>query len=231
MQLILPHLYTFSGLGIGRVYLVEDPDGLTLIDTGLASAASRILDQVDAMDRRPSDIRRILITHGHPDHVGALPELKDLTGAEVFASHKDRALIEGREPIPTAPLERLSAVQQLMARPGTVLPGVPVDVELEEGDSLPFFGGLRVLFTPGHSHGHLSFWQPARRVLFCGDVVMRLPNLQLPFAAYTVDMLENRRSLQRLAGLNPAVVCFGHGAPLTQRAAEQLRAFAAKTRS
>ena len=99
---------------------------------------------------------------------------------------------------------------------------------VEAGEVLPVLGGLQVLFTPGHSPGHVSYWQPAQGVLFCGDVVMRVPTLRPPIAAFTVDMAENQRSLKRLVDLAPRVVCFGHGQPLTDNTAERLRAYARK---
>jgi glyoxylase-like metal-dependent hydrolase (beta-lactamase superfamily II) len=227
MQRILPQLYTFTGLLIGRVYLVEDPDGLTIIDAGLDSAAGKVVKQLEASGRKASDVKRILITHGHPAHVGGLPGLKAATGARVLASAEDRAAIEGREPVERVPAEKLSGPAKMMRPPRTVLKGTEVDQEIGEGDTLPVFGGLRVLHTPGHSLGHLAFWQPEKRVLFSGDVVFRLPWLRPPFAAFTVDMAQNDRSLKRLVDLEPAVVCFGHGQPLTE-AADKLRAYARK---
>jgi len=105
----------------------------------------------------------------------------------------------------------------------------PVRRDVQGGDTLSeVLGGLQVIFTPGHAPGHICFWQPDRRLLFCGDVVMCLPRLRLPFAAFTVDMEENKRSIKKIAELEAEVVCFGHGQPLTRNAAAQLRAFAAK---
>ncbi len=228
MRDIAPRLSTFEGLVMGRVYLIEDPDGLTIVDAGLELAAPRILRQLEALGRRPSDVKRILVTHGHPDHVGGLPELRARTGAQVLAHAKDRAAIEGREPIPRVEADRVGGVGRLMRPQETTLKGTPVDQVVDEGDVLPVLGGLHVLFTPGHSPGHVSYWQPQQGVLFCGDVIMRLPNLRPPIAAFTVDMAENQRSLKRLVDLAPRVVCFGHGHPLTEGTAERLRAYAGK---
>ena len=88
-------------------------------------------------------------------------------------------------------------------------------------------GGLRVISTPGHSPGHSSFWQPGRRLVFCGDVmVRRLVRLRLPFAAVTVTEDENKRSIRKLAGLDTATMCFGHGTPLVRNTALIVRDFA-----
>lgn len=227
MKQIIPGLYTFTGLILGRVYAIEDPDGLTIIDAGMPIAAARVCRQIEAAGRKRTDVKRILITHGHADHIGGLPALAKATGAPVWAASIERPVIEGREPPATPPKERLRGVSRLMAAPPALQPGTPVDREIGEGDVLSdVMGGLHVLHTPGHAPGHLAFWQPERRVLFCGDVMMNLAGVRLPFRAYTVDMEEDIRSIQRLAALEAATVCFGHGPPLTRNTAARITSFA-----
>lgn len=229
MQQILPGLYTFTGLLVGRVYLIDDPDGATLIDTSIAPSAHKILRQLAAAGRAPGSIRRILVTHAHPDHVGGLPVLKQATGAQVIASGAERPVVEGRAPIAQPRRETLRGAARLFLPPATTLPGVQVDREIADGEQLPeVMGGLQALATPGHAPGHMAFWQPERRVLFCGDVLFNMPRLRLPYAPLTVDMPENCRSVGALARLDPLVVCFGHGRPLMHNATEALRAFASR---
>jgi glyoxylase-like metal-dependent hydrolase (beta-lactamase superfamily II) len=230
MKAILPGFYTFTGLVVGRVYMSEDPDGITIIDTGLELAADRILNQLSAAGRKPTDVKRILITHAHPDHIGGLPKLKAATGAEVICSVGERPVVEGKIPIPRLPPEGMPGIWRLMPMKPQTVKGTPVDRELMEGDVLPeVMGGLHVISTPGHAPDHISFWQPERKLVIIGDVMMRLfGRILLPIAAFTVDMDEDKRSVAKLAGYDARVVCFGHGAPITQNAAEVIRAFARK---
>jgi glyoxylase-like metal-dependent hydrolase (beta-lactamase superfamily II) len=209
MQQISPGVYAFSGLMMGRVYALAGADGLTLIDAGLGLAAGKVLKQLPAQGHRPSDVKRILITHAHPDHVGGLAKLQAATGAQVMAHSLEWPLLVRQ----VSALSRTTAVRR----------------EVQGGETLAeVLDGLQVIFTPGHAPGHVCFWQPDRRLLFCGDVLMRLPRLRLPFAAFTVDMAENKRSIKKIAELGAEVVCFGHGQPLMHDAASQMRAFAAK---
>jgi glyoxylase-like metal-dependent hydrolase (beta-lactamase superfamily II) len=228
MKQIAPKLHYFTGLIVGRVYLVEDDDGLTIIDTGLSLAPKRIIKQLEQAGHKPSDVKRILITHAHPDHVGGLPKLVELTGAQVWASDIEQPIIEGEMPIPRPDRKSVPFPAKLMVPPKVTLKPVKVDRVLRDADIIPeVMGGLHVLLTPGHAPGHIAFWQPERRLLFCGDVIFNLLDRRtLPLRGATVNMDENRRSVARLATLNPDIVCFGHGPPLTEDATRKLRRFA-----
>jgi glyoxylase-like metal-dependent hydrolase (beta-lactamase superfamily II) len=229
MKQVIPGVYTFGGLLVGRVYLIEDPDGLTLIDASISLAASRIAAQIEALGHPLADVKRILITHAHPDHVGAMPRLKQLTGAQVIVPAGERDVAEGIAPIARPHSAKPGLIErQTTARP-VFLPGTHVDRTVSDEDTLPeVLGGLIAVSSPGHSPDHMAYWQPQRRILFCGDVMMNWFGLTLPLAAFTVDMDQDRRSVGKLARLEPSTVCFGHGQPLVRDTMVRLKAFAAK---
>lgn len=235
MHEIVAGVFTFTGLWVGRVYAIQDADGLTLIDAGLPQAAARILAQLSAAGYQPSDVKRILVTHAHSDHVGGLPALQARTGAAVIASSIEAPVVEGRAPQHYAPLDQLGPLDRLLRAgqtTGAALPGTPVSRVLEDGDRLPeVMGGLQAVLTPGHTPGHTAFWQPERRVLFCGDALMHFFRLSGPFRAFSSDLAAVGRSIRKVADLQPEVVCFGHGAPLLRDAPQTLREFAARFRA
>lgn len=229
MKPIMPGVYMLTGMIVGRVYLIEDADGLTLIDASIPPSASAILKQIASLGRRPGDLKRVLITHAHPDHIGALPAIKQATGAQVIASSVERPVIEGKMPVPRVPREQLSGLLKYMRPPETTPKPTPVDREVNGGEVLAeVMGGLHVVSTPGHAPGHVSFWQPDKRLLFCGDVIFNAPSLRLPFSILTVDMKTNIQSVGRLAELDASTICFGHGQPMTQNTAQRIREFARK---
>ena len=100
-------------------------------------------------------------------------------------------------------------------------PGHKVDRPLNEGDEV---AGFKVLDTPGHSKGHVSYWRESDRVLILGDVLNNMdvftgiPGLRQPKNMLTPDPDRNRESIRRLGELEPSLVCFGHGAPLRDTA-------------
>lgn len=232
MQQIAEGVYTFTGLLAGRVYALADGDGLALVDAGTSFAAPRILRQLGAAGYRPSDVRRILITHAHADHVGGLPALHAATGAPVYASLRERPVIQDGAPVRPPPPEKIHPLWRPMMRRPQTMPSTPVAHLLADGDRLDVLDGLEVIATPGHAPGHVAFWQPARRLLIAGDVMMHLfGKLRLPIGSFTSDMDENIRSLTRLAALEPETVLFGHGQPILHGAAAAVHALERRARA
>ncbi len=221
MKQIVPGLYTFENLIVGRAYLIVDPDGLTVIDASIPPSTGAILRQISASGHKVTDVKRILLTHAHPDHVGGLAELRRQSGGELITSEVEKQYAQGEARVPVGK-GRIKA-------PSTLNKGITVDRTVREGDVIAAFGGLQVVATPGHAPGHVSFWQPERKVLFTGDAMMYLlGGLRLPLAMATPDMPEAKRSIQRLAELPVEIACFGHGTPMTGNTAAKIRAFAAR---
>jgi glyoxylase-like metal-dependent hydrolase (beta-lactamase superfamily II) len=165
------------------------------------------------------------LTHAHADHQGASHEVCQRLGLPLWCGERDAEAVEDgriRDRMPKHP------INDLIAR---VFPGPPHPVarRLKEGDHV---AGFQVLDVPGHSAGHIAFWRESDRALICGDVLTNidtitgLPGLHEPKTFFTPDPARNRESAVRLAELEPALVCFGHGAPLRNPA--KLSAFAAK---
>ena len=118
--------------------MIEDADGLTIIDTSLAFAPKRILKQLAGLGYAPVDVKRILITHAHPDHVGGLNELQKATGAEVYASSLERGVISGWA---TGcglghPKRKLQDIVEFLPLPKATFPSTPVARVLHDGDVL-----------------------------------------------------------------------------------------------
>ncbi len=219
MQQIMPQVFTFTGLIMGRVYILQDADGLTIVDTSISNAGDKILAQIQQAGHKLTDIKRILITHAHPDHIGCLPKLQQATGAEVWCHTLEKPVVEGQQAIVRPPSG--------LRPPAVQFAPVPVTRTINDNEILPILCGLQVIFTPGHAPGHCSFWHPERRFLITGDVVFHFFNrITLPLAMLTADMDEDKRSVKKILALKPDHLLFGHGNPVVGQAHVKLETFA-----
>ena len=217
MRELAPGVFGLRGLPPDaiNVYLVGD----VLVDAGTRWARRRILRQL-----RGRTVRAHALTHAHPDHQGASHAVCAELGIPLWCGERDaRAMEEGL----VAQSQKPGLVNRLQDLFWTGPPH-PVARRLREGDEV---AGFEVLDVPGHSPGHVALWRASDRVLVAGDVLNGMDvrtgrrGLREPLPVFTPDPVENRRSIRRLAALDPALVLFGHGPPLRDPGA--LRAFAA----
>lgn len=212
-------------VGSVNAFLLDDDQGLTLIDAGFPGKEGVILDAIRLMGRQPEDVHRILVTHAHPDHIGSLAALRQATGATVWVHPMDRAIVEsgtGFRPLTPAPglLNRVLA-RIFAGRVHRVEP-TPVDATYEDGDVLPAAGGLTVIHAPGHCAGQVAFlWRAHGGVLLAGDACAN--TMGLGWSIGYEDLDAGRQSLSRLAGLDYEVACFGHGKAILTKASDRMR--------
>lgn len=220
---ILPGIHLIPGI-VANPYLAVEDNGLTLIDTGLAGSDAKILAYIRNLGRAPGDLKRILITHADRDHIGSLPALLRQTGARVYTSAIEaEAIAHGH---PSRPLKRQGARAVLFGLMATFSPQAAssVDEVVADGQMLPILGGLRVLATPGHTPGHLSFFSERLGVLFVGDsLVSEAGGLRGSTGWNTWDQAQADASVRRQAALAPRIVCPGHG-PVAMDAARKFPA-------
>lgn len=214
-----------DGVRGSAVYLVEDGDGLTVIDTGLSGATEKVLQAVAGLGRKPADVRQIVVTHCHGDHTGSLAELAERSGAQVCVHAADAPMVRGEQRMPPMKAPGVVAIvlRPLLERMTPAPRPWRVDRELQDGDEV---GGLGVVHTPGHTPGHIALHMSSKRVLFAGDALFNVLGLRPPPGIFTADAIRARESIRKLAGLEFDIVCFGHGRALTREAAARLRRFA-----
>ncbi len=195
-----------------NLYLILEPEGLTLIDTGMPKAGAKlVLETLQNLGRKPSDLKRILITHADPDHTGSVQALKAATGASVYASrHDGEKMALG---LPGRPGKGIVGVLTKYLMPAAA--PQTADVLLEDGQELPVLGGLKAIFTPGHTPGHVSYFSSSRKILFAGDSLNTMGGkLQFMAGPFTDDFVAGQNSVRIQAALGAEVVCCGHGAPM-----------------
>lgn len=194
-----------------NAFLVEAEDGFTLVDVGWAGAPRAILRTIAELGRKPSDIKRVVITHAHPDHVQGAYDLRELTGAPFLIHEAERSwLANGR--VPGA--GRSGAAGRLLDRlPKLHWRPLSAEQSLVDGD-LVEASGLRIIHTPGHSPGHVVLLHEPSRTLLTGDAVFHRGELGLGPAALAADPALRTGSLARIPR-DLEAVGFAHGAALT----------------
>ncbi len=219
MKEVAPDLWQLRGFppdGI-NVYLAGD----VLIDAATRRAGKRILGQVGG---RP--LSMLALTHVHPDHQGAAKEICEKRDIPLACHADDVDAMEGRRPVQERDGEAF--LNRMIRR---YWEGPPHDVGrvLNEGDEV---AGFRVIHAPGHARGEVIYFRESDRVAIAGDVINTvhiwtgIPGIHEPPGIFTLDPVENRRSIRKLLDLRPSVICVGHGRPL--RDLSKLERFAAK---
>ncbi len=187
-----------------NIYLMGD----VLVDAGAKFARRRILRQL-----RGRTVVAHALTHAHPDHQGASHDVCEALGIPLWCGEADAPAAEDPRLI-VAGLPQNWVTRSLA--PLFMGPAHPVSRWLHEGDEV---AGFTVIETPGHSVGHVSYWRASDRVLVIGDVLSNIniftgiPGLYEPQRIFTIDPARNRESARKLARLEPALICFGHGPP------------------
>ncbi len=219
-----------------NAFLVVGEDGLVLVDSGLAGRKDTILGALAGTGRQPADLKHILITHHHFDHIGSLADLKEATGAKCYVHPADGRVVRGEAPRPGPKpmglLSRLLLPIVVRLGPPEVDP-MKVDREVQDGEELPLAGGIKAVHTPGHTAGHLSFLLPSRKLLFVGDAAGNLlgqlgPPFGVLLGTHTEDVAQAKESIRKLAGLEFDIACFGHGRVLKGEANLKFRRLAEK---
>jgi glyoxylase-like metal-dependent hydrolase (beta-lactamase superfamily II) len=229
LEEIVPFVYALPGSYV-NVFLIAEENGLTVIDSGLKGSDRKIVRTIRELGRKPEEIRTLLITHHHADHVGSLAALLASSGAAAWAHPLDTPIIAGEKPRPHAnpasifgriagPLiERLPQNNPPPARPNH---------DATDGAVVPVAGGMQVIHTPGHTMGHVSYLMPGHGgVLFAGDAAGHVfGRLGKPALIFTEDMAAAKESIRKLAALEFDAACFGHGGVLKGKASVEFRRY------
>jgi glyoxylase-like metal-dependent hydrolase (beta-lactamase superfamily II) len=185
-----------------NVYLV----GNVMIDAGRTWDTGRIRKQTAGRD-----LSLLALTHVHPDHQGAAKTVCTERGIPLACHEDDVDAMEGRRPVQEAAPNDLR--NKLILR---LWQGPPHEVgrPFKDGDEI---AGFRVIHAPGHQRGEVIFWRESDRVAICGDVIRNmsyattLAGVREPPEIFTYDVSENRRSIRKLADLDPQLTLPGHG--------------------
>jgi len=207
-------------------YFVEDASGVTIVDAALPATWMHVRRVLTAIGRTPHEVRALVLTHAHFDHLGFARRIRDEWGVPVYAHLADHDIAAHpyryahENPRSIYPILHPRAVVPLaaMVRAGALaVPGLDEVIEIEPGAELDVPGSPRVVFSPGHTFGHCALHIASADALLCGDAVVTFNpytagyGAQIVSGAATADSEQALVSLEVLAATGARLVLPGHG--------------------
>lgn len=202
-----------------NVYFIEDGDGVVQFDAGTKG----MVRAARAAGEELGGVKRVVLGHAHADHRGTAPYI----GAPVQCHPDEVADAESDDPVDSyMDLSELPLLRARIAYPLLLRRwdggAVKIDGTVEEGDEV---AGFRVIDFPGHARGQIGLWRESDRLALVSDVVYLIDSVRLgkplppgeasvPHPAWAWDHAKAKKSLRKLAALDPAIVGAGHGEPL-----------------
>jgi glyoxylase-like metal-dependent hydrolase (beta-lactamase superfamily II) len=215
--------------------LLWDDEVAVLIDTGMPGQLEQIRKAMNKEGVPFERLKFIIITHQDLDHIGSLPELSAcLPYVEVYAHDLDKPYIEGNLPLIKTDPSQMSK-EQWDALPDSMKylyqnpPKSIIHQTLQGGEYLPISGGIQVIFTPGHTPGHISLYHTSSKTLVAGDaMVVSNGRLRGPIPQTTLDLETATKSLERFLDFDiDHVICY-HGGLIEIKEKKQLEEIASK---
>jgi len=213
-----------------NVYVIEGTDGHILVDAGWDSqeALWALQEGLKAANLKLRDIKKLVVTHVHPDHYGLSAKIKQICGAEVAMHRVDVDLILPRYKDCAALLKRVGEMLRQNGVPENELPQLQdaslwmnkyvtadlPEIKLEDGDTISNDScELEVLWTPGHSPGHICLYERERKFILSGDHVLYDTTPHVGFNPHSGDnpLSDYIAALGKLARLKVHFALPGHG--------------------
>lgn len=177
----------------GPVYIIADTDAITLIDIGFPSDAKSIIRYIEnTLKRDKSQVKLIVITHSHIDHVSGVDYLLKTVNARIAAHVNAKKYLTGKKALPFTSLSSYlgflvflikngfprPSVPDIFAMPWAGIPGIrkgiksEVQIWLAQGQAIPDLPGWEVFHTPGHTDDGICLYHAADKILFSGDTII-----------------------------------------------------------
>ncbi|WCM62652.1 MBL fold metallo-hydrolase [Paenibacillus polymyxa] len=230
-QLLILKVPIESFFGKTTIYpvLLKDEDGLTLIDTGMLGQLEPLRKAISDVGEDISRLKRIILTHQDIDHIGNVHALLDLLPNTALLAHKDDVpYMTGERPFVKLTSERIKQMDIVFRQQAEDmirrLPDLRFAHILDDGEHLPYGGGIQIIHTPGHTPGHISLYVPAQKLLLAVDE-LRVVEGELvgPAESATPDMPLALKSLDKLTVLDVEKVLCYHGGYYDQNVQARLQ--------
>lgn len=217
---IIQGVHQVDGVNANSYLVIQKDGSLTLIDTGTSTGGKKILDYIKTnLSKQPSDLKTIVLTHSHIDHVRGVLAIKKATGAKVAIHEMDADYISGKKkpPSPKGAMGFIFRIVSVFFRSPTFEP----DAKLKESDKIE---DLVVLHTPGHTPGSISLYDKERKLIFVGDAITnRGGKLSGSPRRFNADLQEANKSIGKISTFDFEVLLSGHGDPVKSGGTQKVK--------
>ncbi|MDA4111857.1 MAG: MBL fold metallo-hydrolase [Thaumarchaeota archaeon] len=218
---IMPGVHQIEGVNANSYLILENDGSLTLIDAGTSTGGKKILEYVKTtLSKQPTDLKILVVTHAHIDHIRGASAIKKSTGAKVMIHEQDADFLSGKKKLPP-PRGAVGFIFRLFSVFFRSSPVEP-DVRLKENDKIG--SSLTVFHTPGHTPGSITLYDQKRKLVFVGDAITnRGAKLQGSIKQFSSDLHMADRSVEKISSLDFETLLSGHGDPLRSGGAQKVR--------
>ncbi|MEU6973749.1 MBL fold metallo-hydrolase [Kitasatospora aureofaciens] len=223
-------------------YLVDTGPALLLVDAGLPAHWDGLRTALRDLGRPVTDIAAVLVTHGHPDHVGVAEQVRAASGAEIWVHESDAPILTEPRRLNKVWTPERSLLGYAVRRPNSLraplhlarggalrIPPVRSLHTFTHDRQLDLPGAPLAIHTPGHTHGSTSYLFPDASLAFTGDALVTHDAVAgrvgpcVICRAFTQDSTAALASLEKIAKHDIATVLPGHGEPWTDSLARAAR--------
>lgn len=216
------------GSFINSYALVNDDSSVTLIDCGLAGSYKKLIPDLARIGKHPKDVKNVLFTHAHDDHVGGASEMIVKCEIPNVMMHEGDSELTSQGKTPPVDTSHLSG--KLMAKlPKKGYEPFIVTRRLKDGEIVDTAGGLQVIHTPGHTLGHISLLHLESETLITGDSIFNMTSrMTWALSGFCVNYKQSQDTARRFLDLNFCNACFTHGPEIKNNGKDRIKQFLSK---
>ena len=224
MKKLLEDIYIIEGIGNANVFLLKSSDGFILIDSGIFKQTHLLIAQIKENGFHISELKTIVLTHCHCDHIGGVTELVKHSEAKVAAHKDDIPYITQEKIILGAYHDMMAEEQKVMKQFGCNVR--QVDIVLNDGDVIDIHNGLQVISVPGHTPGSIALYQANEKIMFFGDVIRNNPKRGLTIGIpekFNFSTEQTMYDTKKILNYSIEYALFSHGSPILENAEKYLK--------